>query len=241
MAGRERGGPGAARADLFDDAAWIVTPYATTEARAEADAVLLGRLVGGRPQLLTPDDHDAAVGVVSHVPQVVASALASLLDAAPSGAAEVAGGGFRDTTRLADSDPALWGPILAGNAPATARGLDRLIGLLGKVRDGLLAGSPAVAVAVMEQGRRMRASLPGKSGRAGPSWASVGVVIEDRPGELARLFAAAGSAGVNIEDLHIEHAPDHPAGHVTLYVSPESTNQLIDKLSSSGWAAHRSD
>jgi prephenate dehydrogenase len=63
----------------------------------------------------------------------------------------------------------------------------------------------------------------------------VPVVISDAPGELARLFAAAGAAGVNIEDLRIEHSAGQPVGLVTLQVAPQNGEELAARLSERGW------
>jgi len=77
--------------------------------------------------------------------------------------------------------------------------------------------------------------LPGKRGGPAPSYAVVQVVIGDTPGELARLFAAAGAAGINIEDVRIEHSPGLPVGVAELSVRPEAVPQLSAALAASGW------
>ena len=61
------------------------------------------------------------------------------------------------------------------------------------------------------------------------------VVIGDAPGELARLFAAASAARVNIEDLTIEHSPGQQVGLVTLYVDPDAASRLAEQLAERGW------
>ena len=65
------------------------------------------------------------------------------------------------------------------------------------------------------------------------------VVIADRPGELARLFGAAGDAGVNVEDVRIEHSPGHPTGVAEISVRPDQTAVLLDALTAGGWTARR--
>jgi prephenate dehydrogenase len=241
MAGRERGGPGAARGDLFDDTAWIVTPFPTTLRRAVDAASELGHLVGATVVAMNPDEHDRAVAAVSHVPQLVASALAALLGDAPDAAARIAGSGFRDTTRLADSDPDLWRQVLEGNSAATGDYLTLLAAALGDVAAALRVGDVTPAYRLLVTGRAERGRLPGKAGTTGPGWAEVGVVVPDRPGELARLLLAAGDAGVNVEDLHIDHAAEHPVGHVGLSVRPQQVSRLVDVLTRAGWAAHRAN
>lgn len=238
IAGRERGGPGAAQPQLFEGAVWAVTPLAATGGAATAAVVELASRCGARPVLMSPDDHDAVLAAVSHAPQLLASALAAELVHAGPLSATLAGSGFRDATRLADSDPDLWTQIALANrlalAPAMASLADRLRVLVG----ALDAGDALAIRSLLDAGREGRGLLPGKANAARPVWARVGVVLADRPGELARLLAAAGAADVNVEDLAIEHAPDHPVGYVDLMVDPESAERLIDVLTQQGWAAH---
>jgi prephenate dehydrogenase len=240
IAGRERGGPGAAQPELFDGAVWVVCPLAGTSPRAQGDVATLARLCGARVAVVDAVTHDAVLAAVSHVPQVVASALAARLTAAGEHAPALAGQGFRDTTRLADSDPELWAGIAAANAGPLAAELRAVGGSLLDVAAELERGDPGRVRGLIAAGRAARSLLPGKAATARPSWTRVGVVLADRPGELARLFAAAGDAGVNVEDVSIEHAPDHPVGYVDLDVRPEDADRLIAVLSDAGWAAHRS-
>ena len=239
IAGRERGGPGAAQPELFDGALWAVCPLQTTGERARADVEELARRCGARTAVVDPATHDSVLAAVSHAPQVVASALASRLPVAGEYAPVLAGQGFRDTTRLADSDPDLWAEIAAANAPALSRELRALADRLGAVAADLEHVDPDAVRTVVATGRAARALLPGKAAVARRSWARVGVVLADRPGELARLLAASGAADVNVEDIAIEHAVDHPVGYVDLDVRPEHADRLLAALTAAGWAAHR--
>lgn len=241
IAGRERGGPGAAQPELFDGAAWVVCPAPTTSAGAQADAAELARRCGARVTVVDARTHDVVLAAVSHAPQLVASALATRLAVAGEHAAALAGQGFRDTTRLADSDPGLWAGIAAGNAAPLAAELRAVAAALADVAQRLDEGDATAVERLVTAGREARGLLPGKAAAPRPSWARVGVVLPDRPGELARLLGAAGEAGVNVEDLSIEHAPDHPVGYVDLDVRPEQADRLMAALATAGWAAHRND
>jgi prephenate dehydrogenase len=241
IAGRERGGPGAAQPELFDGATWVVCPVERTADRAVEATRALAERCGARTVVVDPATHDRVLAAVSHAPQLVASALAGrLVEAGPHGAS-LAGQGFRDTTRLADSDPSLWASIAGSNALPVAAELRALAAALSEVAEGLEAGDPSRVADVVAAGQAARATLPGKAASPRPRWSRVGVVLEDRPGELARLLAAAGDAGVNVEDLAIEHAPDHPVGYVDLDVRPEEADHLLAALRTAGWAAHRND
>ena len=89
--------------------------------------------------------------------------------------------------------------------------------------------------ALLDQGAAGAARIPGKQGRAARREAVVQVVIRDVPGELARLFEAAGQAGVNIEDIGIEHSPGLPVGVAELTVHPEAAAPLMAALAAGGW------
>ncbi|MEP6631325.1 MAG: prephenate dehydrogenase, partial [Lapillicoccus sp.] len=227
MAGRERSGAGAARADLFDGRAWVVVP---TE-RSRPESVELVRRVataaGSVVTVMGADEHDAAVAVVSHVPQLAASLVAARLRDASDPAVALAGQGLRDVTRIAASDPRLWTQILAGNAAAVRTvllalrtDLDEVITAL----DGLSAGDGRGALEVVHRtvgnGNIGYARIPGKHGAAPTSYATVVVVVPDRPGALGQLFTDMGEAGVNLEDLHLEHGLGQPFGLAEVSVVP---------------------
>lgn len=131
LAGRERGGPSAATARLFVDRPWVVCPSPTTAPSARSSVATLATECGAVVTEAAPDAHDAAVALVSHLPQLAASAVAARLlgndptrrldEAPPSGSAgldptQLAGPGVQDTTRVAASDPALWVDVLRSNA-----------------------------------------------------------------------------------------------------------------------------
>lgn len=237
IAGRERGGPTAAVPELFDESVWVTTPGAATSDEARRDAADLAARCGARVVEMSAAEHDQALAIVSHAAQVIASILAGQLERAGEHGPTLAGPGFRDTTRLAESDPALWGQIGLANRTALASVLKQTAAELSHVAFALDGGDPAPLVAAMERGRRARALLPVKAGRTRATWSRVGVVLQDRPGELARLFGVAGHAGVNIEDVRIDHATDHPVGLVGLDVRPEHADRLTAAVQEAGWHA----
>jgi len=237
IAGRERGGPTAAVPELFDESVWVTTPAGATAEQARRDAAELARRCGARVIEMSATDHDQALAVVSHAAQVVASVLACQLDRAGDHGPILAGPGFRDTTRLAESEPALWEKIALANHTALSSALDQTASELAQVAAALAVADPGPLVRALERGRAARARLPVKSGRDRTRWARVGVVLQDRPGELARLFGVAGQVGVNIEDVRIDHATDHPVGLVGLDVRPEDADRLVSAVQDAGWHA----
>jgi prephenate dehydrogenase len=120
MAGGERSGPSAARAGLFVGRPWVLTPSSGTDPEAVRHAAELAELCGATPVVMPSRAHDEAVALTSHVPHLIASLMAARLADGSADAAEVAGRGLRDVTRIAAGDPALWADIVSANAPAIA-------------------------------------------------------------------------------------------------------------------------
>jgi prephenate dehydrogenase len=238
MAGRERGGAMAARADIFLGRPWVIAPHALSTPEQERLLEDLALDLGSTPIRLAPDDHDRGVALVSHVPQVVASLLAARLlggsDAVPS----LAGQGLRDTTRIAASDPELWIQILGANAGPVADVLgafrDELDGVLQALAAPNAPGAPTRLAAMLTRGNQGVARIPGKHG-SDARYASLVVQVADEPGELARLLTEIGEEGVNMEDLRLEHSPGAQIGFAEIAVLPEAAPRLADALQARGW------
>ncbi|WP_330333179.1 prephenate dehydrogenase [Streptomyces sp. NBC_00536] len=245
MAGASRSGPLTARADLFEGCAWVLTPTADTGNDTLNSALELVALCGAVPVLMRAAAHDRAVALVSHAPHVVASLVAMRLEDADDRAVSLAGPGLRDLTRIAEADPGLWTAILSANAQVVADLLDDLGEDLRQMVDGLRAIASAdeakgragaeTVEGMLRRGRAGRTRIPGKHGSGPERFEAVSVLIGDQPGELARLFADVGRAGVNIEDIRIEHATSKLAGLVHLSVATGLTTLLKKALQARGW------
>jgi len=258
LSGRERSGPAAARADLFLGRPWVICPEPGTRPEAVTVVTALARACGAELVTVSAAEHDRWVALVSHAPHVVSAAMAARLADAPASALALAGQGLRDVTRIAAGDAGLWTQILGANARLVAQVLAEVAADLSAASEALaqagrsgpagtgagLGGDTAQAAlkavtGLLEQGGEGAARVPGKRGRPARPDAVVQVVIRDQPGELARLFEAAGRAGVNIEDLGIEHSPGLPVGVVELTVRPDAAARLTEALAARGWPVRR--
>ena len=250
MAGRERSGAVAAQADLFDARPWAICPNGSAGTERVAIVEQLAIDCGADPMIVEADAHDAAVALVSHLPQVAASAVAGqLIDAGPVAMA-LAGQGLRDTVRIAGSDPKLWTDIVGANADSLAPLVGRLAAELSELADALSGAAEGEAGTqldrdvdktverFLDQGRRGFARIPGKHGAPATAYTVVPVVIPDEPGALARLFATVAKAGTSVEDIDLEHSPGHPVGIVELSVRPEEAAGLVAVLHADGWSSH---
>jgi prephenate dehydrogenase len=241
MSGRERSGPAAARADLFAGQPWAICPADETETSCVDVVTRVARACGASPVRMSAAEHDRWVALVSHVPHLVAAVMAAQCGDAPSAALALAGPGLRDVTRIAAGDVGLWTEILAANASDVRELALAVAGQLSSAAEVLSAvevgDDDAIKqlTAVLESGREGVARIPGKQGGPAPAYAVVQVVIGDRPGELARLFAAAGTAGINIEDVRIEHSPGLPVGVAELSVRSDAAAPLATALAAGGW------
>jgi len=245
LSGRERSGPAAARADLFLGRPWAICPVPETAQGCVAAVSDLARACGGLPVTMSAAEHDRWVALVSHVPHLMAASMAARLEHAPDEALALAGQGLRDVTRIAAGDAGLWTQILAANAGharqvvlAAAAELEAVAEALAGIAEGDDASGKQLAD-LLERGGAGVARIPGKRGGPAPAYTIVQVVIGDRPGELARLFQAAGDAGINIEDVGIEHSPGLPAGVAELSVRPDAAQRLTGALAAGGWPVRR--
>ena len=259
LAGRERHGPAAAQADLFLGRTWALCPLPETSPHAVDVVTALVVAAGADPVVTDAATHDRWVALVSHAPHLVATAMAARLAPAdvPGDALRLAGQGLRDVTRVAAGDSALWTPDPVRQRRAGGRGgrgrragpgRGRPPARGGGRRPGRHAGRPPGRVpadgtggvtALLDRGRAGVGRIPGKHGGQPRKFTVVQVVIADRPGELARLFNAAGAAGVNIEDIRLEHSPGLPVGVAELSVRPDQAGTLLDAMEDGGWPVRR--
>ncbi len=238
LAGRERGGPISARGDLFLGRPWVIT---APEGMPAAQVGVIEDLVldlGAVPVTMTAEQHDASVALVSHVPQVVSSLLARRLLDGGEAALSLSGQGLRDTTRIASSDPELWVQILGANAAPVAEilrayrdDLDEVITVLDAPE---VPGARRALAESLAGGNAGVARIPGKHGQD-RRFARLVVMVDDTPGELARLLTEIGEIGVNLEDLRLEHSPGVQIGLAEVSVLPEVERSLVADLEARGW------
>ena len=235
MAGREVGGAESARADLFQGRPWIVDAQGVDGDVLEKASELI-ELLGGHKIDLDSSEHDKAVALVSHLPQLVSSLLAKQLTGGEERWLDLAGAGLRDTTRIAGSDAKLWREIVTANSQALTPLLQALQSDLTKLIDSL--DDENSVADVINEGQKGRARIPGKHGGKAREYTFLPIVIEDKPGQLAALFEECAQASVNVEDLTIEHSPGQFTGLITLALSESDATKLSGHLKSNGWSVH---
>jgi prephenate dehydrogenase len=224
LAGAETAGVENARPDLFEGARWYLTP---TE---RSSGVLYDRLqraiadLGGRPRAIDAETHDRLMATVSHLPHVIANVLVREAAAAADEESErlpEVGPSFRDSTRIAGANPAIWGDIFATNSDAVAREIDAVSARLHEAAELIRGGRKEEVAAWHRAALRDRRRLL-EADLAGGELRDLRVTVENRPGTVAEIALALGRAGVNIEDMALYPAPDMRTGAMTLWVAGDA-------------------
>ncbi len=227
LAGAETSGVEHARADLFEGARWYLTP---TERSGGMHYDLLQRTVadlGARPQAIDAEAHDRLMATVSHVPHVIANVLVQEAAAALAEESErlpEVGPSFRDTTRVAGANPAIWEDIYAANSEAVADAIDAVSGRLADAARIIRAGEGDAVGAWHRAAREDRRRLLEAEIEGGELF-ELRVAVENRPGTVAEIALALGRERVNIEDMALYPAADQRTGAITLWVAGEPEAQ----------------
>lgn len=239
MAGRERSGAVSARGELFQAAPWVVCPHESSTEHAQRVVENLALDLGAVVRVFDPVEHDDAVALVSHVPQLVSTLLAATLNGASEQELSLAGNGLRDTTRIAASHESMWVPILKLNSGAIAEVLhglhEELIKVLTALDNPAVPGASLQLASTMAAGNTGQARIPGKHGGSAQSFSWVSVLVDDTPGQLAKLLTEIGEAGINLEDMHLDHSSGLNAGVAEISVLPQARDTLITELDARGW------
>ncbi len=240
MAGREINGAENARADLFEGRAWIGISDSFKDAKNKEIAQNLVQMCGGTLYWLTSKEHDELVAKISHIPQILSSVIAGSLESLSTENLNLAGQGLRDLTRLASADAALWSQILAENHVSIAPVIDSIINNLKNVKQSIVNRNASELNDFFNKGNTGKSKIPGKHGAKNRDYSYLPIVIDDKPGELARIFNECATVSVNIEDLSIEHSPGQETGLITLALSSSDCIKLSNHLENLGFKVHPS-
>jgi prephenate dehydrogenase len=224
LAGAETAGVEHAREDLFDGAIWYLSPAPGTSGVLYERLHRLLRSFGARPTAIDAETHDRLMACVSHLPHVLANLLVSqaagLLDAEQSQRLPPVGPSFRDATRVAGANSAIWTDIYLSNRDTLIAGIDELAKRLEDVRAALQAGDAKAVAAWNERARADREALL-QAGLAGGPAHELRASVPNRPGVIAEIALALGRAGVNISDMVLSPSEDNRQGVVALWIGGE--------------------
>lgn len=241
MAGSEKRGLAGGRADLFGGCTWVLTPTATTSAGTYSTLHGIIRELGASVVAVGADDHDRLVALASHVPHLLAGAL---MNEATEAAREdpillqLAAGGFRDMTRIAAGDPAIWPDVLLENRSAISQTLGALQERLEAIQHALSTESRDTLEGNLQSASVARRQLPGRA-LSSDDLAYLRVVIRDQPGELAAVTNAASELLVNIYDIEIAHGIEGKGGTLLLAIDAAQSAMFSLALSRVGFQVVR--
>jgi len=228
MAGSEKQGYAFSSESLLENAVYVLClrpdsqlPYG--EVRRFEQLI---RQIGATPVHLDAGEHDRAVAAVSHLPHVAAAALSLLAARSDEGSlARLAAGGFRDITRIASSDPALWAGITLESSPALLPLLDDYRHILDEFSAALAARDTAALHKLFFQAAQYRNALPVDGRGALAAHSSLTVYVTDRPGVLGHITTLLGENGINISNIRIRELRTYEGGCLQLLL-PDS-NQAV--------------
>ncbi|MGE5598330.1 MAG: prephenate dehydrogenase/arogenate dehydrogenase family protein [Bacteroidota bacterium] len=243
MAGSERAGLAAADAYLFENAAYILTtePRAPEYIYEELRAVLA--CTGARFLTLTPAEHDLIAAGVSHLPHLVAAALvnaAAAVEKGHPGALILAGGGFRDTTRVAGGDPQLWTEILATNRESILAALRLFRRELDRLAGALAGGGEESLRELLTGAREVRESIPARGKGLLGRVEELVVAVQDRPGAIKEVLDVLAAERINLKDVEILRLREGEGGTLRLAVEDEAAlARAVAALTAAGLRARR--
>jgi prephenate dehydrogenase len=235
VAGAETAGVANARADLFDGAAWYLTP------RPDTSGILFERLhrlivaFGARPTAIDAETHDRMLAAVSHLPHVLANVLVNQAASAVMNGEPLprTGPSFRDMTRVAGANSDIWTGIYLTNRDAIAQQIDAVVASLRSIAASFRAADGQGIRAWNDAAREDRRRLL-EAGLEGAAVTELRLSVPNRPGIVAQVALALGRAGVNIADMALAPAPDMRSGSMTLWVAGEDdavrAKHLIEDL-----------
>jgi prephenate dehydrogenase len=237
MAGSELRGLAGARAELFRGCTWVLTPNDHTSPSTYSTLHGVLREIGANVVAISAADHDRLVAIASHVPHLLAGSLmneASQVAEQDAVLLQLAAGGFRDMTRIAAGDPAIWPDILFENRDAVVQSLASLEGRLKTLREALVDDGRDVILESLLSAASARRQLPGRA-LSSDDLAYLRVKVSDEPGVLARVTRSASDLAVNIYDIEIAHGIEGVGGTLLLAVDAQQFELFADALTALGF------
>jgi prephenate dehydrogenase len=240
LAGAEHAGVEHARADLFEGAIWYLTPGPRTS------GILFERLhrtiaaLGAQPVAIDAETHDRLMATVSHLPHVIANVLVAQAAGALGGErVPPTGPSFRDATRVAGANSAIWTDIYLANRDALIEQIDATIERLQDVRAALAAADAEAVKAWNEAAAADRRALL-EAGLEGGAVHELRASVPNRPGVIAEIALALGRAGVNIVDMALSPSADFRQGRMSLWISgDDQASRAVELISDLGFPVAR--
>lgn len=206
MAGSHKSGVLAAKALLFENAFYLLTP--DVEEQEENINKLMWWLEGTKARFLTmtPSEHDYLTGIISHFPHIIAASLVHHTEKSEDTRQlipRLAAGGFRDITRIASSSPAMWKDILLQNRQVLLNLIDSWMDEMGEVRSMIEDSNSEVIFDYFQKAKNYRDELPINKKGAIPAFYDLFVDVPDYPGVISEITAYLAKEKISITNIRI--------------------------------------
>lgn len=243
MAGKEKGGYANSDPLLLENAYYILTPTASCRPGLAEDMADFVKALHSVPLIMTTEEHDKATAAVSHVPHIIASSLVRLVaasDDTDEHMKTIAAGGFRDITRIASSDPALWETIFLENREQILTLLPKFEDELKRYEAALTARDGASLRELFADSKEFRDSIELKKAGAVSSSYEVNIDVKDESGAIAKVSTLLAENGLSIKNIGVIHNREFEDGilHIEFY-EETSLEEAAELLKANGYVLHR--
>lgn len=245
MAGTEKSGYSNSFAHLFENAYYVMTPVSTSTDRAISTLEALLADIGAIPIIVSPDQHDLVTGCISHVPHIIASALVTLAKNKENGEGLIkllAAGGFKDITRIASSNPAMWENVVLSNSSIVIHLLDDFNAIIGKMTDNIKNADNREIYSFFDDAKIFRDSFSAVSAGLIPPSFELLVDVRDEPGIIGKIATLLGNNGINIKNINVSNSREFEQGCLKITLSDqENTNKAYGILTDFSYKVFRKE
>ena len=244
ICGSEAHGAAHARPELFQGATWFLTPTVESGAERLAQVHGVATAIGARPVVIDAAAHDSIVALTSHFPHVLANVLATQVaatDVNGHSPLHSVGGSFRDMTRVAGANPAIWIDILLDNREAVLAAVADAQQRLDVVAEALRTGDEDFLASWIAAAAAARSEALAQAHRTAPADLHELIAsVPDRPGALSSIAQTLSAAGINIEEFSLSHISPERGGEIRIIVAGETNaHRAVELLRADGClAAH---
>lgn len=239
MAGSEQSGFDATKAELFENAYYVLTPQPSTPRQYIEQMAQLATSIHAIPTILDPKRHDFIVAAISHVPHILASSLVNMVESLDSAEKEMytlAAGGFKDFTRIASSSPEMWQQICVANQDAITQILDYYMKQLTNIREQVMAQNSTYIYDFFDQSKRFRNTFQNKARGSIDKSLALFVDINDETGVIADIATRLSKKEISIKNIGINNNREDFGGVLEiLFYDESSLNEAIHVIENANY------
>lgn len=224
MAGTEKSGYANSFAHLFENAYYVLTPTASSFEDSINTMKELLKDIGAIPIIVSPEQHDLVTGCISHVPHVIASALVNLAKDNENSDGLVkllAAGGFKDITRIASSNPAMWESIVLSNSEVVVKLLEEYIQIINRFTSQVQDRNSKGIFEFFQDAKDFRDSFSTRATGLIPPSFELLVDVKDEPGIIGSIATLLGANGINIKNINVSNSREFEQGCLRITLSDQ--------------------